>query len=192
MRRLRALSVLLVAGVSLGGCTLVSTSSAPDVISHDSVPLGLLDPTIPFTDYAQVHFVTRDIFLVDRSQQVVPVGRLVPSPPSPLDVVHYVATGPTLVEGARGITTQIPANVTVNQATIHNGVALIDLSNTLAQIPPVGRRVAVAQFLFTAQALGAFRGIQITINQTPFALTLANGHKVTLITPAQLAYLKKK
>ena len=58
MRSLRRLVVVAACALSLSGCTLVSTSSSPTLVNPNVVPLGLLDPTIPFTDFAQVHFVT--------------------------------------------------------------------------------------------------------------------------------------
>ncbi|HEY5121584.1 MAG TPA: hypothetical protein VII84_08415 [Acidimicrobiales bacterium] len=193
MRSLRRLGVLVLCALSLSGCTLVSTSSSPTLINSNDVPLGLLDPTIPFTDFAQVRFVTREIFMVDRTEHVIPVGRLVTSPPTLAEVLHFVPLGPTATEQAAGITTQVPSTMVVNQANIPggNGIALIDVSAVLKQIPTVARRLAVAQLLFTAVAMGATKGIEISINQTPFALQLANGESVSLITPAELAYLKK-
>ena len=189
----RRLLVLALCAVSLGGCTLVSTSSSPTIINSNDVPLGLLDPTLPFTDFAQVHFVTRPIYLVDRSQHVIAVNRLVTSPPTLAEVMHSVPLGPTVPEQAQGVTTQIPSTLVVNQANIpsDNGVALIDVSAELRHLPPVALRVAVAQLLFTAVAMGARNGIEISINQTPFALHLASGAIVSLITPQELAYLKK-
>jgi hypothetical protein len=193
MRSVRRLGILLLCALSLSGCTLVSTSPSPTLVNPNDVPLGLLDPTIPFTDFAQVRFVTREIYMVNRSQRVIPVGRLVTSPPTLAEVLHYVPLGPTATEQANRITTQIPSTMVINQANIpdDNGIALIDVSAVLKQIPPAARRLAVAQLLFTAEAMGATTGIEISINQTPFALQLANGQYVSLITPADLAYLKQ-
>jgi hypothetical protein len=194
MRSVRRLGILLLCTLSLSGCTLVSTSPSPTRVNPNDVPLGLLDPTIPFTDFAQVRFVTREIYMVNRSQRVIPVGRLVTSPPTLAEVLHYVPLGPTATEQAKGITTQVPSTMVINQANIpdDNGIALIDVSTVLKQIPPVARRLAVAQLLFTAEAMGATTGIEISINQTPFALQLANGQYVSLITPADLAYLEQR
>jgi hypothetical protein len=190
VRRLRRLAVLFVSAAALSGCTLVSTSSSPTLVNSNDVPLGLLQPTIPFTDFARVLFVTRDIYMVDAAQLVIPVSQIVTSPPNLLEVLHYIPLGPTSSEQRTGVTTQVPLNLVVNLATIHDGVALVDVSSALTQIPPVGRRIAVAQFLFTAVAMGATKGIEISIDQTPFSLELANGTRVSLITPADLAYLK--
>ena len=119
MRAWRRLGVLALCAVAFSGCTLVSTTSTPTLIDSNAVPLGLLDSTIPFTDYAQVHFVTREIFMVNRSQHVIPVGRLVTSPPSLAEVLYYVPLGPTANEQANGLTTEAPKMV-VNLANIPN------------------------------------------------------------------------
>ena len=194
MRSPRLLGVLVVCALSLSGCTLVSTSSSPTLINSNDVPLGLLDPTIPFSDFAQVHFVTRQVYMVDRTEHVIPVGRLVTSPPTLSEVLHYVPLGPTATEQANGVTTQIPSTMVVNQANMpsDDGVALVDVSGGLQQLAPAARRLAVAQLLYTAEAMGAIAGIRISINQTPFSLQLVNGTKVSLITPAELNYLKKR
>ncbi len=192
MKHLRRLLVLVACAVTLSGCTLVSTSSSPTLVDPNNVPLGLLEPTIPFTDFAQVHFVTRQVYMVNHSQHVIAVGRLVTSPPTLAQVMHYVPLGPTATEQARGITTEIPSTLVVNQANMptDDGIALVDVSTSLQQLAPDARRLAVAQLLFTAVAMGATAGIRISVNQTPFVLPLANGTSVSLITPADLAYLK--
>lgn len=193
MRRLRRLGVLFASALALSGCTLVSTSSSPTLVGSNDVPLGLLDPTIPFTDYARVLWVTRDVYMVNRAQKVMPVKRLMTSPPTLPEVLYYFVLGPTVNEQSQGITTQVPDAhaMVVNSARIRNGVAHVDVSYDLNKIPPVGRRIAVAQFLFTAEAMGAAKGIEISVNQTPFSLQLANGKSVTLITPPELAYLEQ-
>jgi hypothetical protein len=193
VRRLRRLGVLFASALALSGCTLVSTSSSPTLVGSNDVPLGLLEPTIPFTDYARVLWVTRDVYMVNRAQKVMPVKRLMTSPPTLPEVLYYFVLGPTVNEQSQGITTQVPDAhaMVVNSARIRNGVAHVDVSYDLNKIPPVGRRIAVAQFLFTAEAMGAAKGIEISINQTPFSLQLANGKSVTLITPPELAYLEQ-
>ncbi len=191
MRKLRHLGTVAACALVLSGCNLVSTSSSPTLVNSNNVPLGLLGPTIPFSDYARVLFVTRDIYMVNKSELVVPVPQLVTSPPSLFDLLYYIPVGPTTTEQLKGISSQVPHSLVVNQATILNGVALVDVTNQLTQLPPVARRIAVAQFLFTAVAMGATQGIRISINQTPFSLALANGTSASLITPSDLAYLKK-
>ncbi len=193
MTLLRRVVVLALCAMAFSGCTLVSTSSSPTLVDPNDVPLGLLDPTIPFTDFAQVHFVTRQVYMVDRSQHVVAVDRLVTSPATLSEVLHYVPLGPTAMEQARGITTDLPPTLVVNQANMahDDGVVLIDISSSLQSLPPAARRLAVAQLLFTAQEMGATTGIRLSVNQSPVDLTLANGTNVSLITPADLAALKR-
>lgn len=191
MTRLRHLAAIACSALVLSSCTLVSTSSSPSLISSAAVPLGLLQPTIPFTDYAQVRWVTRDIYLLNRSRHLVAVKRLMTAPPSLLAALYYETQGPTTIEMAAGVTTLIPPLLVINQATILNGVALIDVSKDLSQIPLADQRVAIGQLVFTAAAMGATRGVEFSINQTPYSLELTTGTSVSLVTPAQLSYLVK-
>ena len=119
MRAWRRIGVLVLCALSLSSCTLISTSSTPTLIDSNAVPLGLLDTDIPFTDHAQVHFVTRQIFMVNRSQHVIPVGRLVSAALTLADVLSYVPQGPTATEQANGVTTQVPSTMVINQANTH-------------------------------------------------------------------------
>ena len=191
MRRWRRLLAVAGCALCLSGCNLVSTSSSPTVVGVGDVPLGLLEPTIPFTDYAQVRWVKHDIFLLDRSGHVVPISRLMTAPPSLFAVLYYETQGPDPVEMAAGISTQVPTTMTVNQATIQDNVALIDVSKALSQISLEAQRAAVGQLVFAAASMGATKGVRISINQTPYSLKLATGVTVSLITPADVAYLKK-
>ena len=191
MRRWRRLFAVMGCALSLSGCNLVSTSSSPNVVGVGDVPLGLLEPTIPFTDYAQVRWVKHDIFLLDRSGHVVPVSRLMTAPPSLFAVLYFETQGPDPVEMAAGISTQVPTTMTVNQATIQDGIALIDVSKALSQISLEAQRAAVGQLVFAAASMGATKGVRISINQTPYSLKLASGVTASLITPTDVAYLKK-
>ena len=191
MRALRRAVILACSALCLSGCTLVSTSSSPTLVDAGNVPLGLLDPTIPFTDYAKVRWVSQDIFLLDRTGHILAVPRLMTAPPSLFAVLYYETQGPDPVEQADGITTEVPTTMTVNQATIHDGVALIDVSKPLSQISLDAQRVAVGQLVFAAASMGATKGIRISINQSPYSIRLSTGATVSLITPADVAYLKK-
>jgi len=189
VRRLARLAVVALAAASLGGCTLVSASSAPTVVNSANVPLELLSPTIPFTLDQQVHFVIRDVYLVNARGTLVAVGRLMPSPPDLNDVLHYLLSGPTPTEQGFGITSAIPATLAVNLATPDGRVAKIDVSSVLRQLSPLEQRVAVAQLLYTVSSIG-FHAVAITTNQSPFTLVLASGRRVRVVTTADLAYLK--
>ena len=191
MRALRRAVILACSALCLSGCTLVSTSSSPTLVDPGNVPLGLLDPTIPFTDYAKVRWVSQDIYLLDRTGHVVAVPRLMTAPPSLFAVLFYETQGPDPVEQADGITTEVPTTMVVNQATIHDDVALIDVSKPLSQISLDAQRVAVGQLVFAAASMGASKGIRISINQSPYSIRLSTGATVSLITPADVAYLKK-
>ena len=190
MRRMRPLAILMLSALCLSGCTLVSTSSAPSLINRNDVPLGLLNLTIPFTPYGEVRWVTRDIYLLGPGQRVVAIPRSMTAPPTLSAVLYYETQGPTPIEMAAGITTQL-STLVINQANLQGRIALIDVSKVLNQISLVDRRIAVGQLVFAAAAMGATKGIELSIEGTPFSLKLATGATVRLITPAEMAYLKK-
>jgi len=190
VKRWRRMAILALSGLCLSGCTLVSTSSSPSLIDPNNVPLGLLNPTIPFTDYAQVRWVTRDIFLLGSGQRIVAIARSMTAPPTLYAVLYYETQGPTPIELAAGITTQL-STLVINQANLQGRIALIDVSKVLNQMSLADRRIAVGQLVFAAAAMGATNGIKLSIEGTPFSLKLATGATVRLITPADMAYLKK-
>jgi spore germination protein GerM len=90
-----------------------------------------------------------------------------------------------------GITTQVPSNLVINQANIQGHIALIDVSKELLQISLADRRIAVGQLVYAAAAMGATKGIQLSIEGAPFSLKLPTGATVRVITPAEMSFLKK-
>ena len=134
--------------------------------------------------------MTRSIYLVNARGSLVAVGRLMTAPPNLTDVLHYLLGGPTPTEESFGVTSDLPSTMTLNLATPDGRIAKVDVSGVLRQLSPLEQRVAVAQMLFSVAAIGYDAGIEISTNQTPFSLTLANGKKVSLVTTADLASLK--
>ena len=120
----------------------------------------------------------RDIYMVNKSELVVPVPQLVTSPPSLFDVLYYIPVGPTTDEQLRGITSQVPHTLVVNQATILNGVALVTSRINSRNYHPWRVASRWRSFLSTPPWQWARHKDQVSINQTPFSLTLANGTSV--------------
>ena len=171
------------AALALSGCTLVPATDTPHVFSDRSVPFSLTSPTIPFSNVARVTYSNHLIYLVNRNNKLRPVNRLLPSPATLLEVLTALALGPSAMESSEGYTTATPVTVRVDQATIANGVASIDLNQVLAALSPSQQRDMVAQFVFSALGSGAVNGIEITLYQEPFSLTI-NGQRVSRFTPA--------
>ena len=186
MRPVRATLVVCLGAMALGGCTLISTTSQPEIVASANVPLGLLNPTIPFTVDAQVRFVSRDVYLINPLGQLDPMPRLMTSPASVFAALHYLFVGPSVQEQSRGITSALPATLVLNQATVQGGVALVDVSSDLRSLSAPEQRLAVAQMLYTARSFGAARGIRVSIDQVPFSLRLSDGRRVTLVRASDL------
>lgn len=73
-------AIVAAAAVLLSGCTLVKTNPRPISIAPATVPFGLLDPTIPFTNQLTVTFAERTIYFVNPQGQLVGLRRLLPTP----------------------------------------------------------------------------------------------------------------
>ncbi|MDE3064343.1 MAG: GerMN domain-containing protein [Acidobacteriota bacterium] len=181
----RAVAGLLVASILLSGCTLVATSDSPVVLSHRAVKFGLLDPTIPNTNGARVRFVTQPVYVVDATGHLTASSRIVPSPPDLDSVLRQLDLGPTLIESSAGYTSALPRDLVILQATISSkGLGTIALAKPLSTLTPAEEVLAVGQLVFTAHAVGATRGIEVTVGGVPEALLLPDGHTRTRVTEA--------
>ena len=81
--RARVVLALVLCALALSGCTLVPTSGNPVDLRRTQVKFGLLDPTIPGTNGATVHFVTQPVYVVDATGHLTPSSRIVPPRPQP-------------------------------------------------------------------------------------------------------------
>jgi Sporulation and spore germination len=180
----RALAFLLGASLLLAGCTLVPTGEEPVALPHSAVKFGLLDPTIPNTNGAQVRFVTQPVYVVDATGHLTPSSRIVPSPPTLDSVLRQLVLGPTLIESSAGFTSALPRDLVILQATIAGGVGTIALAKPLSSLTSAEEVLAVGQLVFTAHAVGASAGIEVTVGGVPERLLLPNGRTAVKVTEA--------
>ncbi len=186
------LTALATCALLLSGCTVVKTTAHPVAIAPSTVPFGLLDPTIPFTNQLKVTFAERSIYFVNAQGRLVALRRLLPTPHTLNEILNVMAAGPTSAEASDGIGTYVPTVVHINQATLHNGVGYVDLSPVFLALSPVGQQRATAQIVLTAQAAGATKGVRITVAQQPYLAGLPNGRQVSVVTPADVGYLLQR
>lgn len=166
VRAAGALAVLLVlAGVSACG---LSTNDEPETI-RDSVPPDLLDTetaeggtqaggttsTEPAeTETVQIWFLETDEL---GNARVVMRPRQVPRPATPIQVLETLITEPpTELERLRGISTDIPEDVTVTDTPrlrSDDGVLIVNLSDDFYDLQGETARNAFAQIVFTATEL---------------------------------------
>lgn len=185
----RRLFTLTVGALALSGCTLISTAAQPSVVQPTAVSAPLLSPTDPFYLYHHVEFANADLYFVSPTHQLEPVARLVSSSQHLLQVMTLLTMGPTSVEASQGFTSYLTRSVRVNQATIDHGIAIVDVNANFAELPPIQQRQSVLQMLETVLANGASRGLEITVNQVPFAVRLLTGDTTRVVTAADVTQL---
>jgi hypothetical protein len=188
--RPRAGVLLLGAAMLLSGCTLVPTGDTPIVLPHRAVKFELLAPTIPGTNGARVVFVTQPVYVVDATGYLTPSSRIVPSPPNLGSVLRQLVLGPTLIESSAGYSSALPRDLVILQASIDaNGLGTIAVAGPLSTLSPAQEVLAVGQLVFTAHAVGATSGIEVTVGGVPQRLRLPNGATRVQVTEADYASL---
>jgi hypothetical protein len=185
--RARAAVLLLGASLALAGCTLVPTGGSPVVVAK--VPFELLAPTIPGTNGARVQFVTQPVYVVDATGHLTPSSRIVPSPPTLDSVLRELVLGPTAIESSAGFTSALPRDLVILQATIRGNVGVIALAKPLSALSRSQEILAVGQLVFTAHAVGATAGVEVTVGGVPEKLRLPAGTTRVRVSEADYASL---
>ncbi len=193
MRRLRVLIALCLGALALAGCSLVPTTSSPQLIGKH-VPFGLLGKTIPGTNNGRVRFISQPVYIVDATGHLAPSSRIVPSPPVLESVLRQLIIGPTKIESFAGYTSALPKNLIVLSASFRGAVGYIDLATTLSDMPRSQEVLAIGQLVLTAKDVGvtrgiAIKGVEITVAGVVQDSPLPGGHKSILVTPQDFARL---
>jgi hypothetical protein len=194
VRRLRVLLGLLVGAVALSGCTLVSTTPAPQQITPKYVPFDLLGKTIPGTNNGRVRFISQPVYIVDATGHLAPSSRIVPSPPVLESVLRQLIIGPTKIESFAGYTSALPKNLILLSASFRDGIGYIDLASTLANLPRGQEILAVGQMVLTARDVGytlgvTVKGIEITVAGVAQDSPIPSGRDERLVTPEDFEHL---
>ena len=182
MKPLRSLGVLALGALALSGCTLVPTTTTPVIVNPSTVPFGLLGKTIPNTNNGQVRFITQPVYIVDATGHLSASSRIVPTPPSLASVLRELVIGPTDIEVSTGYTSALPKNLVILQAKVRRSVGYIALADPLSNLPRRQQVLALGQLVFTANDVGATKGIEITVAGVAQPSLLPNGAKRELVT----------
>jgi len=182
VKRLRRLGALIVGTVLLSGCTLVPTAQSPVVIARSDVGFGLLGKTIPQTINGRVEFITQPVYIVDATGHLTPSSRIVPSPPTLDSVLRELVLGPTDIELFTGYTSALPKKLVILQATIKDGVGFVALSSSLAELSRSQEILAIGQLVFTARAVGATSGLEISVAGVAQPLLMPSGASAKHVT----------
>ena len=132
---------LFVAGVLLGGCTLVPNDVAPRVVPARDVPSGLLTGR-PIDRVAPVTLT----YLTSANH---PVAR---TSPHDAPVTVRVVIGALSVAPAR-LRTAVPTSLSVLRAIVHGNRCEISVANGLSTLPPSQRELALLQIGSSLQKL---------------------------------------
>jgi len=180
--RARVVLALVICALALSGCTLVPTNGNPVDLKRTQVKFGLLDPTIPGTNGATVHFVTQPVYVVDATGHLTPSSRIVPSPPALATVIEQLLLGPSAIEKSAGYSSALPKSLALLSAGVRREVGTIDFATSLDALSRSQRLLAVGQLVLTAYDVGATRGVVIKVAGVVQHIELPNGTTTTLAT----------
>lgn len=189
MKTLRHVSLIALAALTLSACTFIGATSEPQMLRKGDVSFDLLHPYIPQTNHARVRFVTQPIYLLDAGNHLVPSSRIVPSTGKLDSILRQLLLGPSAIELSAGYSSALPPSLVLVSATLEHGVGIINLGNHLSKLPLTQEIRAEGQFVLTATAAGATRGVIIEVADTRQILPLPSGKRVSFLTSAEFAGL---
>jgi hypothetical protein len=182
VRRLRPLLVVLLGALALASCTLVSPNAKPVRIEKSKVGLELLSPTIPGTNGAHVRFNTQPVYIVDATGQLAPSSRIVPTPAALSTVIEQLLLGPSTIERSIGDSSALPTKLVLVSASVHHQVGYLNFASSLRSLPLDKELLAIGQLAYTANGVGATKGIVIKVAGVIQALPTPTGKSLRLVT----------
>jgi hypothetical protein len=182
MKRVRVLTLVVLGALALSSCTLVSPNAKPVQIAKSKVGLNLLSPTIPGTNGAHVRFNTQPVYIVDATGQLAPSSRIVPTPAALSTVIEQLLLGPSAIERSIGDSSALPENLVLVSASIHHQVGYLNFASSLRSLPQAKEMLAIGQLVFTANGVGATKGIVIKVAGVIQSLPTPSGHSLRLVT----------
>jgi hypothetical protein len=147
----------------VAGCG-IRTDSEPRAISGEAVPYDLLDPTTssgPTTTTTPAATARGSIYLVNSDGFLTPVDREVRDPVEVADVLDSLLNGATDAEANRGLRSAITRTTELlgTRLDIRTRVLNINLTGDLLDVAGEEQRLALAQVVYTATALGAVQSV---------------------------------
>lgn len=180
MKRIPTMLGLVAGSLMLSSCSLVPTTSSPQIIARHDIPFGLLGQSIPGTNGGRVRFITQPVYIVDVTGHLAPSSRIVPAPPTLATVLRQLILGPTQIESAAGYSSALPKDLVLIDATVKNTVGFIDLATALTSLSRAQQLLAIGQLVLTANDVGATGGIRISVAGIQQSVLLPNGHHSAL------------
>ena len=164
------------------GCA-VPTQSAPSTMAPSKVPFDLLNPhpptTTTTTQPTPSSYVSVPVFLLNSTNALTAVQRLVP-PPAPLTaVLSALLEGPSSSDPP-GTATAIPCDVRVLSASKSGTVVTVNMNSAFEAITGDSIEEAVGQIVATvAVDQGEGTGVLFAIDGQHISVPIANGSQVS-------------
>lgn len=115
-----------------------------------------------------------------RDDHLVPITATTPDTPTAEAVFKLLLAGPSGLELTQGVTSLIPANVTLHRAMKGaDGVLNVDLGPQISLITGNGAKAAYAQMVLTAKGLGIDR-VKFSIDGVPIDAPTDEGNLAVL------------
>jgi Lipoprotein LpqB beta-propeller domain/Sporulation and spore germination len=135
----------------------------------NTVPPGLLVAEYSFTSLYQPY----DLYFVGNGTSLVPDPIYLPALTNPANVASALMKA--LLNGPSkwlkpAVSTAIPPNTTlsVDSVTITDGIADVQLSDSVLALPDPQRSLLAAQIAYTLKQAGGVKGVAIKVNQQPY------------------------
>ncbi len=132
-------------------------------------PRGLLVAEYSFTSLYQPY----DLYFVGNGTSLVPDPIYLPALNNPANVASALVKA--LLNGPSkwlkpAVSTAVPPNTTlsVDSVTITDGIADVQLSDSVLALPDPQRSLLAAQIAYTLKQAGGVKGVAIKVNQQPF------------------------
>ncbi|HKN43154.1 MAG TPA: LpqB family beta-propeller domain-containing protein [Propionibacteriaceae bacterium] len=135
----------------------------------NTLPPGLLVAEYSFTSLYQPY----DLYFVGNGTSLVPDPIYLPALNNPANIASALVKA--LLNGPSkwlkpAVSTAIPPNTTlsVDSVTITDGIADVQLSDSVLALPDPQRSLLAAQIAYTLKQAGGVRGVAIKVNQQPY------------------------
>ena len=157
------LAVAVAVALFAAGCG-VRTDDSPRAISADAVPYDLLEPTTstaPTSTTIPAATTRVSIYLINSDGFLVPVDRGVRDPVEITDVIQALLKGASDKEAAAGLRSAIPRSTELlsTRLNLQTRVLTVNLNGDLLEVAGQEQRLALAQVVYTATALGAVQSV---------------------------------
>jgi hypothetical protein len=132
-------------------------------------PPGLMVEEFLFNSFYQ----TYDLYFVGNGRSLVPDPIYLPALSNPANVASALMN--MLIKGPSkwlkpAVTSAIPpdTSLSVDSVTITDGIAEVQLSDSVLALPDPDRSLLAAQIVYTLRQIGGVKGVLIKVNQQPY------------------------